>query len=85
MCRRHFDLALVDVRLGNASGFRAVTAMLGRDEDLVILMMSGLDTDEFSPEAHAAGARGVVQKSSFMRDGANAVVEAYDAAVAAGS
>jgi DNA-binding NarL/FixJ family response regulator len=82
---RHFDLALVDVRLGHASGFGAVAAMLGLDADLVILMMSGLDTDEFSPQAHAAGAHGVVQKSSFMRGGADVVVDAYAAAVAAGS
>jgi DNA-binding NarL/FixJ family response regulator len=74
---RHFDLALVDVRLNTESGFQVVEALRARHPELATLMMSGLDLSEVEPRALACGARGVLQKTDLTRRGQEAVLDAY--------
>lgn len=74
---RHFDLALIDVRLKAESGFRVVEALRQEHPELATLMMSGLDTSEVEAEARACGAQGVFQKTDLARLGQGAVLEAY--------
>ncbi len=74
---RHFDLALVDVRLDTESGFQVVEALHARHPGLATLMMSGLEKSEIETEALACGAQGVLQKTDLTRGGQEAVLEAY--------
>ena len=74
---RHFDLALVDVRLNTQSGFQVVEALRAQHPELATLMMSGLDKSEIELRALACGAQGVLQKSDLARDGQEAVLDAY--------
>jgi DNA-binding NarL/FixJ family response regulator len=75
---RHFDLALVDVRLDSQeNGFQVVSALLSQHPELATVMMSGLDRTEFESEALACGARGVLQKTDLTREGQGSVLEAY--------
>jgi DNA-binding response OmpR family regulator len=75
---RHFDLALVDVRLDSRDGgFRVVEALREQRPELVMLMMSGLDKSEIEARALACGAQGVLQKTDLARMGQAAVLEAY--------
>jgi DNA-binding NarL/FixJ family response regulator len=74
---RHFDLALVDVRLNTESGFQVVEALHARYPELATLMMSGLDKSEIESRALACGARGVLQKTDLTRRGQEAVLDAY--------
>jgi DNA-binding NarL/FixJ family response regulator len=74
---RHFDLALVDVRLDVHSGFQVVEALHERHPELATLMMSGLDKSEIEARALACGARGVLQKTDLARLGQEAVLDAY--------
>jgi DNA-binding NarL/FixJ family response regulator len=74
---RHFDLALVDVRLDTKSGFQVVEALHAKHPEIATLMMSGLDNSEIETEALACGARGVVQKTDLARRGQEAVLDAY--------
>lgn len=73
------DTVLVDVLLGQKSGFEVVAELRRKNDRLVLLMMSGLDASEYEHEARAAGAHGIVTKTSFVGNG----VEALIAAVAA--
>jgi DNA-binding response OmpR family regulator len=79
---RHFDLALVDVRLDTESGFNVVEALRARHPELATLMMSGLDKSEIETRALACGAQGVLQKTDLTRGGQEAVIDAYLAGVA---
>jgi DNA-binding response OmpR family regulator len=74
---RHFDLALVDVRLKAQSGFRVVEELRARHPELATLMMSGLDKSEIELRALACGAQGVLQKTDLARGGQEAVLDAY--------
>ena len=74
---QHFDLALVDVRLNNQSGFQVVEALRVRHPELATLMMSGLDESEIEARALACGAQGVLQKTDLARRGQEAVLDAY--------
>lgn len=74
---RHFDLALIDVRLETESGFRVVEALHARHPGLATLMMSGLDTSEIESRALACGACGVLQKTDLTRRGHEVVLDAY--------
>jgi DNA-binding NarL/FixJ family response regulator len=74
---RHFDLALVDVRLNTQSGFQVVEALRARHPKLATLMMSGLDKSEIETRALACGAQGVLQKTELARRGQEAVLDAY--------
>jgi DNA-binding NtrC family response regulator len=75
---RHFDLALVDVRLDSReSGFQVVAALLERHPGLTALMMSGLDKSEIEAQALACGALGVLEKTDLARRGQGAVLDAY--------
>jgi len=74
---RHFDLALVDVRLDAQSGFQVVEALRAQHPELATLMMSGLDKSEIEPQALACGAQGVLQKTDLARRGQEAVLDAY--------
>jgi DNA-binding NarL/FixJ family response regulator len=74
---RHFDLALIDVRLDTKSGFQVVEALHVKHPELPTLMMSGLDNSEIETEALACGARGVVHKTDLARRGQEAVLDAY--------
>jgi DNA-binding NarL/FixJ family response regulator len=75
---RHFDLALVDVRLDSRdSGFQVVEALREQHPELATLMMSGLDKSEIEARALACGAQGVLQKTDFARRGQEAVLDAY--------
>ncbi|MFL5962744.1 MAG: response regulator [Gaiellaceae bacterium] len=74
---RHFDLALIDVRLDAHSGFQVVEALHARHPELATLMMSGLDKSEIEARAFACGARGVLQKTDLARRGREAVLDAY--------
>lgn len=73
----HFDLALIDVRLENQSGFQVVEALRAQHPELATLMMSGLDTSEIESQALACGADGVLQKTELARLGQEAVLDAY--------
>jgi len=48
---RHFDLALVDVRLDAESGFHVVEELHAQHPELPTLLMSGLDKCEIEPRA----------------------------------
>jgi DNA-binding NarL/FixJ family response regulator len=74
---RHFDLALVDVRLKAQSGFQVVEALRERHPELATLMMSGLDRSEIETRALACGAQGVLEKTDLVRQGQEAVLDAY--------
>jgi DNA-binding NarL/FixJ family response regulator len=74
---RHFDLALVDVRLNAQSGFQVVEELRARHPELATLMMSGLDKSEIELRALACGAQGVLQKTDLARGGQEAVLDAY--------
>lgn len=74
---RHFDLALVDVRLDSECGFQVVEALRERHPALATVMMSGLDRSEIEPRARACGAQGVLQKTDLTRLGQEVVLEAY--------
>ena len=74
---RHFDLALIDVRLRAESGFRVVEALRNEHPELATLMMSGLDASEVETQARACGAQGVFQKTDLARLGQEAVLDAY--------
>jgi DNA-binding NarL/FixJ family response regulator len=75
---RHFDLALVDVRLDAwEGGFQVVEALRRHHPELATLMMSGLDKSEIEPRALACGARGVLEKTDLARRGQDAVLDAY--------
>jgi DNA-binding NarL/FixJ family response regulator len=74
---RHFDLALVDVRLSTQSGFQVVEALRALHPELATVMMSGLDKSEIEPRALACGAQGVLQKTDLARRGQEAVLDAY--------
>jgi DNA-binding NarL/FixJ family response regulator len=73
----HFDLALVDVRLNDQSGFQVVEALHERHPELATLMMSGLDKSDIEARALACGAQGVLQKTDLARGGQEAVLDAY--------
>lgn len=77
---RHFDLALIDVRLKVESGFRVVEVLRQQHPELATLMMSGLDSAEVETRALACGAQGVLQKTDLARLGQEAVLDAYLAA-----
>jgi DNA-binding NarL/FixJ family response regulator len=77
MRARHFDLALVDVRLQTESGFQVVEALRSRHPELATLMMSGLDASEIETQAIECGAQGVLQKTDLARLGQAAVLDAY--------
>jgi DNA-binding NarL/FixJ family response regulator len=77
---RHFDLALVDVRLDTQSGFQVVEALHARHPELATLMMSGLDKSEIEPRALACGAQGVLEKTDLALRGQEALLDAYLAA-----
>jgi two-component system, NtrC family, nitrogen regulation response regulator NtrX len=78
---RHFDLALVDVRLdAREGGFQVVEALRKQHPELATLMMSGLDRSEIEAQALACGAQGVLQKTELARLGQEAVLDAYLAA-----
>jgi DNA-binding NarL/FixJ family response regulator len=78
---RHFDLALVDVRLDAwEGGFQVVEALREHHPELATLMMSGLDKSEIETRALACGAQGVLQKTDLARIGHEAVLDAYLAA-----
>jgi DNA-binding NarL/FixJ family response regulator len=78
---RHFDLALVDVRLDAwEGGFQVVTALREQHPQIATLMMSGLDRSEVESRALACGAQGVLQKTDLARGGQEAVLDAYVAA-----
>ncbi|HEY8647313.1 MAG TPA: response regulator [Gaiellaceae bacterium] len=74
---RHFDLALVDVRLDTQSGFQVVEALREHHPELATLMMSGLDQSEIKTRALACGAQGVLQKTDLASRGQEAVLDAY--------
>lgn len=74
---RHFDLALVDVRLDTQSGFQVVEALREHHPELATLMMSGLDKSEIETRALACGAQGVLQKTDLASRGQEAVLDAY--------
>jgi DNA-binding NarL/FixJ family response regulator len=74
---RHFDLALVDVRLEAQSGFQVVEALRAQHPELATLMMSGLDKSEIETRALACGASGVLQKTELASRGQEAVLDAY--------
>jgi DNA-binding NarL/FixJ family response regulator len=74
---RHFDVALVDVRLDAESGFKVVEALRDQHPELATLMMSGLDKAEIETRALECGAQGVLQKTDLVRLGQGAVLEAY--------
>lgn len=74
---RHFDLALIDVRLDTQSGFQVVEALHARHPGLATLMMSGLDASEIETRALECGAQGVLQKTDLARNGQDAVLDAY--------
>jgi DNA-binding NarL/FixJ family response regulator len=74
---RHFDLAIVDVRLDTQSGFQVVEALRARHPDLAVVMMSGLDRSEIETRARACGAQGVLEKTDLARRGQEAVLDAY--------
>jgi DNA-binding NarL/FixJ family response regulator len=74
---RHFDLALVDVRLSIQSGFQVVEALRAQHPELATVMMSGLDKSEIEARALACGAQGVLQKTELARRGQQAVLDAY--------
>jgi DNA-binding NarL/FixJ family response regulator len=74
---RHFDLALVDVRLSIESGFQVVEALRAQHPELATVMMSGLDKSEIEARALACGAQGVLQKTELARRGQDAVLDAY--------
>jgi DNA-binding NarL/FixJ family response regulator len=73
----HFDLALVDVRLNDQSGFQVVEALHELHPELATLMMSGLDKSDIEARALACGAQGVLQKTDLARGGQEAVLDAY--------
>jgi DNA-binding NarL/FixJ family response regulator len=74
---RHFDLALVDVRLDTESGFEVVEALREQHPELATLMMSGLDKSDIESRALASGAQGVLQKTDFARLGQEALLDAF--------
>jgi DNA-binding NarL/FixJ family response regulator len=74
---RHFDLALVDVRLDTQSGFQVVEALHARHPELATFLMSGLDKSEIETRALACGAQGVLEKTDLARRGQEAVIDAY--------
>lgn len=83
---RHFDVALVDVRLDACeSGFQVVKALRERHPGLATLMMSGLDRSEIEQQALACGADGVLEKSDLARLGHEAVLGVFVDSVAARS
>lgn len=49
--RRHFDLALVDVRLPGITGFDLVTKLRTRQKDLKVIVMTGMMDDEYRQQA----------------------------------
>jgi DNA-binding NarL/FixJ family response regulator len=75
--RNTVDVALVDVRLGRIDGFGVVEALRQEHPSLVALMMSGMDASEFAQRARAAGADGVLEKTTLARDARDAVIRAY--------
>jgi DNA-binding NarL/FixJ family response regulator len=75
--RNTVDVALVDVRLGPIDGFGVVEALRQEHPSLVALMMSGMDASEFAQRARAAGADGVLEKTTLARDARDAVIRAY--------
>jgi DNA-binding NarL/FixJ family response regulator len=74
---RHFDLALVDVRLDAESGFRVVEELHAQHPELPTLLMSGLDRSEIEPRALACGAQGVLEKTDLALRGQDALLDAY--------
>lgn len=81
---RHYDLALVDVRLeAGETGFQVVKELLKRHPGLATLIMSGLDRSEIEAQALECGAQGVLQKTDLAREGQGCLFDAYLAAHAA--
>jgi DNA-binding NarL/FixJ family response regulator len=74
---RHFDLALVDVRLDAESGFQVVEELHAHHPELPTLLMSGLDKSEIEPRALACGAQGVLEKTDLALRGQDALLDAY--------
>ena len=63
VCRReHPDLAVVDLRLGSASGLDAVRALKAESPQTVIVLISGYLTTDLTVEAVKAGADVVMAK-----------------------
>jgi DNA-binding NarL/FixJ family response regulator len=68
LSRRRFDVALVDVQLGETSSLGLVAELLGADPAAPIVLYTGaLGRDSALQEAIRAGARGFVLKSSPPR------------------
>jgi DNA-binding NarL/FixJ family response regulator len=74
---RHFDLALVDVRLDAESGFQVVEELHAQHPELPTLLMSGLDRSEIESRALACGAQGVLEKTDLALRGQDALLDAY--------
>jgi DNA-binding NarL/FixJ family response regulator len=63
--RRRYDVALIDVRLGDESGLVLVEELLRRDPDAAIVLYTGYtDPESGLADAARAGARGFVLKAS---------------------
>jgi DNA-binding NarL/FixJ family response regulator len=70
------DTVLVDVLLKRSKGYEIVAALRAHHQRIAVLMMSGLDANEYEREAIAAGADGIVPKAAFVTDGSEALVRA---------
>lgn len=64
LARRRFDVALIDVQLGEQSALGLVQELLGDDPAVPIVLYTGYTPEAALHEAVRAGARGFVLKSS---------------------
>jgi DNA-binding NarL/FixJ family response regulator len=61
------DAVLLDVRLGEESGFDVARALIGRQPELAVLLMSADKEHESSEGVRRCGARGFVLKGRLVK------------------
>ena len=69
MTGQRFDVLLLDIGLHGMSGFEFLNWALGKDPELAVIMLTGLDNPEVALECLRAGARTYLGKpfdSDFM-------------------